>query len=182
MLVGQLQHKVIGYKSAPSVFQQTTICVINSFLSQEAHGVHGGFSYVMQQSVAVQIIKIRCSQRLGGNAQFTEHEGIEREFGRRNANPATISASLIAHHVDVHVDDFHRNIGKKRQMAEGVGFEPTERLPVHSISNRAPSTGLSHPSTRRAVYGSSGDDSIRFVKPAEILKPQCLIAKITHQL
>ena len=25
-----------------------------------------------------------------------------------------------------------------RKVAEGVGFEPTERLPVHSISSRAP--------------------------------------------
>ena len=31
-------------------------------------------------------------------------------------------------------------------LAEGVGFEPTERFTVRSISSRVPSTGLSHPS------------------------------------
>ena len=151
MLLREPQNKVIGHERAASVFLQITMCVINRFLSQKAYGVHGRLSYIMQQPVAVQIIKIYCAQCLGGDAQFTEHKSVEGEFGCRYVNPAAIPASFIAHHVDVHVDDFHRNMGKKWQMAEEVGFEPTEQFPVHSISNRAPSTGLSHPSARRAV-------------------------------
>ena len=33
-------------------------------------------------------------------------------------------------------------------MAEGVGFEPTEHFTAHTISSRAHSTGLCHPSVR----------------------------------
>ena len=43
-------------------------------------------------------------------------------------------------------------LGMYSFMAEGVGFEPTERANVHSISSRAPSTGLSHPSTYFIYY------------------------------
>ena len=47
VLAGQLQNNIIGHKSAPVVFQQSSICVINRFLSQKAYRVYTGFSYVM---------------------------------------------------------------------------------------------------------------------------------------
>ena len=31
-------------------------------------------------------------------------------------------------------------------VAEGVGFEPTRRFPAYTLSRRADSAGLSHPS------------------------------------
>lgn len=40
--------------------------------------------------------------------------------------------------------------------AERVGFEPTVGINLHSISNRAPSTGLSHLSFFAIVPGTIG--------------------------
>ncbi len=40
------------------------------------------------------------------------------------------------------------------RMAEGVGFEPTRRLPTYTLSRRADSAVLSHPS-ERANYSTA---------------------------
>ncbi len=43
-------------------------------------------------------------------------------------------------------------IAQLREMAERVGFEPTEELPPHLISSQARSTGLRHLSARAETY------------------------------
>src|SRR6185312_14860176 len=44
--------------------------------------------------------------------------------------------------------------GGERNLAEGVGFEPTLRLPVNTLSKRAPSTA--RPPLRDASIGARG--------------------------
>src|SRR5579864_8427116 len=46
-------------------------------------------------------------------------------------------------------------------MAEGVGFEPTRRLPAYTLSRRADSAKLSHPSRASPHYNISRGVTIR---------------------
>src|SRR6266702_8618336 len=49
-----------------------------------------------------------------------------------------------------------RPVNSWRQMADGVGFEPTRPLRVYGISSAAPSTELGDPS---AVHSANNDES-----------------------
>jgi hypothetical protein len=81
--------------------------MINSLLRQQTNGIDCGFADTFKKSIAVNFIKILPVNGCRWQSQSTQHYCVEWDFPGGNTKPTAVAAGFIAHHVDVHIDDFH---------------------------------------------------------------------------